>query len=258
MDLEEAPEPGGTDVYESTPTIPMPVLGRGIPHQLRAVSPRTQAGGDSQAESEELNDSSTVSSEPPESDTSSRVGDDASSSDDGAPTPTSIRTAARQLGAHMPAPGDREEVREGSTRAQTRALNQEAATGLTSMIGPCDGGRVFHTLLAAQDSGGEPTRLPDCLLKEAKPGPTSHSAARSSVHSGVWAEAMQAEFDGLKTVDTYAEISEVPLGSNMVESKWLLKWKGDEHGMIDRAKARWLAKSYSQEEGVDYFDTFFV
>ena len=150
--LEDAPEPGGTDDFDPDPTTPLPVLGRGIPHQLRAVSPMTQAGGDLQAESEELNDSSTVSSEPPESDTSSRDDDDASSSDDGAPTPTAIRTAARQLGAHMSGPGDGEEIREGSTRAQTRALNREAATGLISTIGPCEGGRVFHALLAAQDT----------------------------------------------------------------------------------------------------------
>ena len=56
VDLEEAPGPGGTDDYESGPTTPLLVLGRGIPHQLRAVSPMTQAGGDLQAESEELND----------------------------------------------------------------------------------------------------------------------------------------------------------------------------------------------------------
>ena len=49
---------------------------------------------------------------------------------------------------------------------------------------------------------------------------------------------MQAEFDGLEAADTFAKISEVPAGSNIVESKWFLKWKGDEHGMIDRAKAR--------------------
>ena len=29
-----------------------------------------------------------------------------------------------------------------------------------------------------------------------------------------------------------------------------------EHGMIDRAKARFVGRGYSQVEGVDYFDTF--
>ena len=82
---------------------------------------------------------------------------------------------------------------------------------------------MFHALLEAQDIGVEPTRLPVCLLKEAEPEPTSYSAARSSIHSGVWTEAMQAEFDGLEAAETFAKISEVPAGSNIVESKCLLK-----------------------------------
>ena len=250
VDLEEALEPGGMDVYESAPTTPLPVLGRGIPHQLRAVSPMTQAGGDSQAESEGLNDSSTVSSETPKSDTSSRDDDDSSSSDAGAPTPTAIRTAARQLGAHMSEPSDGEEIREGNTRAPTRVLNREAATGLISTIVPCEGGRIFHALLAAQDTGGERTRLPDCLLEKAQPEPMSYSSARSSINYGVWVEAMQAEFDGLEAADTFTETSEVLPGRKIVESKWLLKWKGDENGTIDGAKARLVAKGYSQVEGV--------
>ena len=67
---------------------------------------------------------------------------------------------------------------------------------------------------------------------------------------------MLAEFDGLEAAETFAEISEVPPGSNTVESKWLLKWKGDEHGMIDGAKVRVVAEGYSQVEGIDDFDTF--
>ena len=41
-----------------------------------------------------------------------------------------------------------------------------------------------------------------------------------------------------------------------MEAKWHLKWKGDEHGMIDRAKAILVAKSYRQVKRVDYFDKF--
>ena len=41
LEMEEASEPGGMDDnVVSAPTTPMPVLGRGIPHQLRTVSPR--------------------------------------------------------------------------------------------------------------------------------------------------------------------------------------------------------------------------
>ena len=109
----------------------------------------------------------------------------------------------------MKGPGDGDEIREGRTRAQTRALNREAAAGLIRTIGPCEGGRIIHALLAEQDAGGEPTLLPNCLLKEAEPEPMSYFAARSSIHSGVWTEAMQAEFDGLEAPETLAEILKI-------------------------------------------------
>ena len=159
----------------------------------------------------------------------------------------------------MSGPGDGEEfgreVRERRPEsADQRALNQEAAAGLISVIGPCDGGRIFHALLAAQEADGEPTKLLDCLVKEAGPEPPSYSAACSSRHSGVWTEAMQAEIDGLEAAGTFTD--NFPEGSNIVDSNWLLKWKGDQHRMIDRVKARSAAKGYSQVEEVDYSDAF--
>ena len=78
------------------------------------------------------------------------------------------------------------------------------------MIGPCDGGRIFHPLLAVQEGGGGPTKVPDCLVKEAEPEPTSYSAACSS--RGVWTLAMQAEVDVLEESETFAEISGSSLG----------------------------------------------
>ena len=68
---------------------------------------------------------------------------------------------------------------------QTRALNREAAAGMISEIGPCEGGHVFQALLTATETGRETTKIPDCLAKEAEPEPTSDSAARSSKCSDV-------------------------------------------------------------------------
>ena len=69
-------------------------------------------------------------------------------------------------------------------------------------------------------------------------------------------DSMRSEFDGLEAARTFVEVSELPADSNVVESKWLLKWKGDAKGMIGRAKAWLVAKSYSQVEGIYYFETF--
>ena len=42
MALENSFVPGETDTYESAPTIPLRLLGKGNAHQLRAVYPMTQ------------------------------------------------------------------------------------------------------------------------------------------------------------------------------------------------------------------------
>ena len=113
----------------------------------------TQADDDLEAEGVELNDSSTISIESSGSDSSPGDGSNASSSDDGAPTPTTDRSCTRQFVSPLSAPGDGEGIREERTRAQTRAA------AVISMIGPCGGGRLFHTLLTAQYAGDVPTKL---------------------------------------------------------------------------------------------------
>ena len=62
---------------------------------------------------------------------------------------------------------------------QTGAFDREAAAGLVSAIGPCEGCRVFQALLAATETGRETTKLPSCLVKEAGPELTSYADVRS-------------------------------------------------------------------------------
>ena len=44
------------------------------------------------------------------------------------------------------------------------------------------------------------------------------------------------EFDGLVVAGTFAEVTEIPEGCNIVDAKWLYKWKGDSHGMVGRCE----------------------
>ena len=41
----------------------------------------------------------------------------------------------------------------------------------------------------------------------------------------------------------------------MISAKWVLAWKTDEHGRVTKAKARLVARGFSQREGNDYFET---
>ena len=101
MELGEAPEPGGTGDLTSSSATPLPVLGRGIPHQLRAgvsddaswqrfVSRRCAA-------ERLINDQRRIVRQR----LGIHLGMGASSSDGRTPTPTAARVAARQLGVHM-------------------------------------------------------------------------------------------------------------------------------------------------------------
>ena len=68
--------------------------------------------------------------------------------------------------------------------------------------------------------------------------------------------AMRIEFDGLVAAGIITAVTQIPEGCNIVDAKWLGKWEGDSHGMVDRAKARIVGISYSHIDGVDYFETF--
>jgi hypothetical protein len=43
---------------------------------------------------------------------------------------------------------------------------------------------------------------------------------------------------------------------NVVGTKWVIRNKQDEHGVVTRNKARLVAKGYSQVEGLDFGETY--
>ncbi|CAN0368013.1 unnamed protein product [Discosporangium mesarthrocarpum] len=51
-------------------------------------------------------------------------------------------------------------------------------------------------------------------------------------------------------------LSYLPPGRKAVGAKWVFKSKTDEMGIVTRAKARLVAKDFSQKPGIDYFETF--
>ena len=47
-----------------------------------------------------------------------------------------------------------------------------------------------------------------------------------------------------------------PKGRTVIGTKWVFINKMDETGIVTRNKARLVAKGYSQEEGIDFDETF--
>jgi hypothetical protein len=52
------------------------------------------------------------------------------------------------------------------------------------------------------------------------------------------------------------EVVPRPEGKSVVGSRWIYKIKHAANGSIEKFKARFMAKGFSQKEGVDYDETF--
>ena len=149
-------------------------------------------------------DSPSVSSEPSADGHISAEGSETSSSDESSPIPTMTRTAACQLESHLL--GSRVDEELGRTRA-TRAFNRETA-GLVTMLGPDEGGKLIHGLLAVRKVTRKPGELRKYLVLEAGPEPISYPPKCSSEDLDVWIETMKMECDGLVAAGTFAEVTE--------------------------------------------------
>ena len=70
-----------------------------------------------------------------------------------------------------------------------------------------------------------------------------------------WQSAMQEEYDSLKAQGTW-ELVPPPSDRSIIGSKWVYKIKKNLDGTVSRYKARLVAQGFSQEQGVDYLETF--
>eukprot|EP00261_Vitis_vinifera_P030615 XP_019071858.1 PREDICTED: uncharacterized protein LOC100853407 [Vitis vinifera] len=70
-----------------------------------------------------------------------------------------------------------------------------------------------------------------------------------------WQHAMRAELQALESNNTWS-LCTLPPGKTAIGCKWLYRVKYHADGSIERYKARLVAKGFTQQEGVDFFDTF--
>ncbi|CAI7871407.1 unnamed protein product [Closterium sp. NIES-54] len=103
---------------------------------------------------------------------------------------------------------------------------------------------LVSTLLAPE---GDPD-APDI------PTPRSYAKAIEGPYSSQWQAAMDAEMASWKSTGTY--VDEVPPpGPNIISGMWIFRVKRPP-GSPPVFKARYVARGFSQRQGVDYFQTF--
>nr|GFA87368.1 hypothetical protein [Tanacetum cinerariifolium] len=86
------------------------------------------------------------------------------------------------------------------------------------------------------------------------------SCLLSSIKPANMAEALR-DADWVKELDQFARLKVWRLvprleGNTIIKTKWIFKNKKDESSLVIRNKARLIAVGYSQQEGIDYDETF--
>lgn len=78
---------------------------------------------------------------------------------------------------------------------------------------------------------------------------------KDAAQSAKWRYAMDSEIEAIRKNDTW-DLTDLPRGAKTVGVKWVYKTKLNEHGEVDKYKARLFAKGYTQQHGVDYTEVF--
>jgi hypothetical protein len=87
-------------------------------------------------------------------------------------------------------------------------------------------------------------------IQEFEPSTFEEASSRQ-----VWRDAMMEEYNSIMKNDVW-EVVPRPEGKSVVTSRWLYKLKHVVDGSIEKYKARFVARGFSQVEGVDYDKTF--
>jgi hypothetical protein len=66
---------------------------------------------------------------------------------------------------------------------------------------------------------------------------------------------MSNEFSALSQTNMWTLVPR-PRGTNIVGSKWIFKTKHRPDGSIEKHKARLIARGFTQQQGIDYVNTF--
>ncbi|CAI7829992.1 unnamed protein product [Closterium sp. NIES-53] len=122
-----------------------------------------------------------------------------------------------------------------------------ASPAVTRLLSTCFAAAVPHLVSMLIAPEGDPD-APDI------PSPRSYAEAIAGEYSSQWQTAMDAEMASWKSTGTY--VDEVPpLKANIISGMWIFRVKRPP-GSPSVFKAQYVARGFSQRQGVDFFHTF--
>jgi hypothetical protein len=90
---------------------------------------------------------------------------------------------------------------------------------------------------------------------ESQPAPRTFKQAMKSPDAAKWLQAAKTEYNGIIKMNVF-ELVPRPNDKNIVGSTWNFRVKLDDKGNVARYKARLCAQGFTQEEGIDYDETY--
>jgi len=87
------------------------------------------------------------------------------------------------------------------------------------------------------------------------PLPATSRAALKGPHAAYWKAAMDSEMASIEEHGTWELVPPPSDGSNIVSCKWVFALK-EKDGFVERFKARVVARGFTQQQGVDYEETY--
>ena len=84
---------------------------------------------------------------------------------------------------------------------------------------------------------------------------TEPSSFEEAVEDPAWVDAMVEGYDSIFSNRAW-EIVPRPKGKSVVGSRWIYKVKQVADGSVEKHKERFVARGFSQIEGIDYEETF--